>query len=61
MRIKEKEILGYHTFAEESGWDGSYESFLERMNNGQQSPYFNFLYNIINSKAGKLLDFASGT
>jgi SAM-dependent methyltransferase len=61
MRIKEKEILGYHTFAEESGWDGSYESFLERVNNGQQSLYFNFLYNIIKSKAGKLLDFASGT
>jgi SAM-dependent methyltransferase len=59
--LKKCEIIGYHTFAEESGWDGSYENFLERMNNGQQSPYFNFLYNIIKSKTGKLLDFASGT
>lgn len=60
-KLKENEINGYHTYAEESGWDGSYESFLERVNNGQQFPYFKFLYNIIKSKAGKLLDFASGT
>jgi SAM-dependent methyltransferase len=62
MRIKEKEILGYHTFAEESGWDGSYESFLERVKKGRNYPYFNFLLDIVKkSKGHRMLDFAAGT
>lgn len=61
IRLKEKEILGYHTFAEESGWDGSYESFLERVKEGRESLYFHFLMGIVRIKGGKLLDFAAGT
>ncbi len=61
IRLKGKEILGYHTFAEKSGWDGSYESFLGRVNEGKESLYFRFLLRIIRIKCGKLLDFASGT
>ncbi|VVB95980.1 Ubiquinone/menaquinone biosynthesis C-methyltransferase UbiE [uncultured archaeon] len=61
VNLKKSEISGYHTFAEESGWDSSYESFLKRLGNGQRSLYFNCLYNIIKSKSGKLLDFAAGT
>jgi SAM-dependent methyltransferase len=61
MGIKEKEILGYHAFAEEYGWDGSYESFLERVKKGKESLYFRFLMGIVKFKGGKLLDFAAGT
>lgn len=61
MRIKEKEILGYHTFAEDSGWDGSYESFLNLVKEGGVSLYMRFLLEIVRTKSGKLLDFASGT
>jgi len=61
MNIKEKDILGYHTFAKSSGWGDSYESFLERINKGKESSYFQFLTDLIKIKGGKLLDFASGT
>lgn len=61
MALKEKEILGYHTFAKESGWDGSYDGFLERVGNGKESPYLRFLMEIVKIKSGKLLDFAAGT
>lgn len=61
MRIKEKEILGYHNFAQDSGWNSSYESFLERVEKSKESLYFQFLIGIIKTKKGKLLDFASGT
>lgn len=61
IRLKENEIHGYHTYAEESGWDGSYENFLEKVKKGKETPYFRFLMEIIKIKRGKLLDFAAGT
>ncbi len=61
IRLKEKEILGYHTFVEDSGWDGSYESFLNRVKEGSESLYMRFLLEIVRTKSGKLLDFAAGT
>lgn len=61
LKIKESEILGYHTFAAESGWDGSYEGFLEKVKKGKEAPYIRFLLEIIKNKSGKLLDFAAGT
>ncbi len=61
MDIKKNEISGYHTFAAESGWDGSYESFLERAVKGKETLYLRFLMDIIKIKRGKLLDFAAGT
>ncbi len=61
MDKKKNEISGYHTFAVESGWDGSYKSFLERAVKGKETLYFRFLMDIINIKRGKLLDFAAGT
>ncbi len=61
LKLKESEILGYHTFAAESGWDGSYEGFLEKVKKGKEAPYIRFLRKIIEKKSGKLLDFAAGT
>jgi SAM-dependent methyltransferase len=60
-RLKENEIHGYHTYAEESGWDGSYEGFLEKVKHGKETLYFRSLMEIIKIKRGKLLDFAAGT
>ncbi|MDD5472800.1 MAG: class I SAM-dependent methyltransferase [Candidatus Methanoperedens sp.] len=61
MCLKNKEILGYHAFAKESGWENSIENFMEYVKNGKKSEYLNFLMKIIAGKSGKLLDFASGT
>jgi 2-polyprenyl-3-methyl-5-hydroxy-6-metoxy-1,4-benzoquinol methylase len=61
MNLKEKEISGYHAFAERSGWDRSYGGFLKKMEEGRDSLYFRFLMEIIKVKGGKLLDFAAGT
>ncbi|VVB87100.1 Ubiquinone/menaquinone biosynthesis C-methyltransferase UbiE [uncultured archaeon] len=59
--LKKSEILGYHSFAEDSNWNGSYENFLERTTSGKSSRYLIFLLDIIKFKNGKLLDFAAGT
>ncbi|HEY9245654.1 MAG TPA: class I SAM-dependent methyltransferase [Candidatus Methanoperedens sp.] len=59
--LKKSEISGYHAFAENSGWDGSYGSFLEKVKSGRESLYFRFLQETILVKSGKLLDFAAGT
>ncbi len=59
--LKKSEISGYHSFAKESGWDGSYEGFLEKMKKGKETSYLHFLMEIIKIKSGRLLDFAAGT
>lgn len=59
--LKKSEIRGYHAFAEKSGRDGSYKGFFEYVRNGRESPYFNFLLDIMRQKGGKVLDFAAGT
>ncbi|MCZ7355845.1 MAG: class I SAM-dependent methyltransferase [Candidatus Methanoperedens sp.] len=61
MNLKEKEISGYHAFAERSGWDRSFAGFLRKMVEGRDSLYFRFLMEIIKAKGDKLLDFAAGT
>jgi len=61
MCLKNKEILGYHAYAKDSGWDNSIENFMGRVKNGKNSVYIKFLMEIIAGKSGKLLDFAAGT
>ena len=61
MNLKNQEVLGYHNFAKNSGWESSYESLIARVENGKKSQYLNFLIDIIEKKSGKLLDFAAGT
>ncbi len=59
--LKKSEISGYHAYAENSGWDGSYEYFIERAKDGKESLYFRSLLETIKTKGGRLLDFAAGT